>query len=402
MERRSTFLLTAWLCAGACAAPATDPDGLSEKEARPSTQIAAPMGSVVPSCPLGAATYTTGLGLSNPQQELSLAVDPVGRAWVAGSNGVTGVTELSPSGAVLRALPFGSLVATNARGDVAFAGSFSSPIDLGLGLGTITPEGNVDVFVVVLDSRGKVVYARQLGLCGDGLNGLAIGRDERVAVSGSAMGTAILTPSGALAQVLAPYGAVAFDSRGNLAIAGGDAATSPFLRVVDPAGATLADLAFDGAGVLMTGVTVDPSDHVAFVGYTTDFIDLFGTTIVAQSSVESGRVTGAFLGEVDATWSPLRALDLGIVEANGVAAAGDGTLYIAGAETGNLGFDRITAIGRLPLSGPLTFINPTLVYGRDLSIGVDSCGNPLAAEIRVDITTPPSPVEAVVLKLPAP
>jgi hypothetical protein len=395
MQRTRAITLATWLALlGACAVPWLDPRSADEGLVR----APAP-----PSRPLGPATYTSVLAPSSPLQQLGLAVDAGGHAWIAGNAasgvpGVTGVTELSTSGAVMRSIPFGSLVAADARGDVAFAGLLTAPIDLGLGTGTITPENDSDVLVVVLDHDDKVVFAKQLGLCADGISSLAISDDGRVAISGTPMGTAILSRAGDLQLQLTASGQLAFDSKGDLVVAAGDAATPPFLLAVDRNGAQVFEHVFDGKGVLMTGVTVDASDRVVFVGYTTDFIDVFGTYVQAKSTTESGRVTGAFLGELDGGWPDL-GLDLGIVEANGVAAARDGTIYVAGAQTGTTAFDRIAAFGRLT-NGSLAFLNAAATDGRDLGAAVDSSGNPFAAELRG--VPAPGPTDARVLKLAAP
>jgi hypothetical protein len=349
--------------------------------------------------PTAATTFTSVLGPSSPEQQLGLAIDLGGNAWVANS----GVTEVSPAGAAKRSIPYVSLVAADRHGNVVLAGMFSSPIDLGLGLGTMTPDGDDDFFVVELDPKGDVVFGKTLGLCGEGLTSLAIAGDGRIGISGSGMGTAVLSPAGALQLQLTAYGKLAFDSHGNLVIAAGDAQTEPFLLAVDRNGTQVFEHVFDGNGVLMTGLTVDSSDHVIFVGYTLDYIDVFGTYVQAKSTDDSGRMTGAFLGELEGGW-PSLGIDLGMVEANGVAVGPDGTIYVAGAQTSSTGFSRIAALGRL-VSGVLVFLDKTATDGRDVAVAIDSRGNPLTAGIRLEAPTAPptpGPIDAVAVKFPVP
>jgi len=129
-----------------------------------------------------------------------------------------GFVKLSANGQQVFAFRFGSVLAVDALGNAYVAGSFTSPIDLGMG--TMVPNGNIDVFVAKLSPSGKLIFAEQLGLCGDGVESIAVDRHGNIAVSGTAMGTAILDARGNLKVTLAFSGKLAFDSKGDLFVAG--------------------------------------------------------------------------------------------------------------------------------------------------------------------------------------
>jgi hypothetical protein len=357
-----------------------------------------------PACPLGTATFITSLGASNPSQLLSIATEPDGRVLVAGSNpttaaGVSGVTELSPSGAVLATFPFGSLVATDAAGNKYIAGSLTAPIDVGNGL-VLTPMGHMNVFVVKLDSAGHVVFARVLDVCGDSLVDLSVGADGRIALSGTAFGTAVLSASGDLEEQFPEIGQVAFDSTGDLLIAGSQTATEfAFLERRDPAGTLVFRTSFEGQGTQLTGLVLDTHDNIVFSGFTTDFVDIFGLDITAQFSPESGRVTGAFVAKVTPSFTRLLVLDLGIVEANAVAVDSDARIFVGGAVTVNTGFFRAPVIITVDASGMTTTFDFGGEGGRVLALAVDACGSVLAGLVRQQSPTPGSPIDAVVQKL---
>ncbi len=373
-------------------------------------------GSPPASCPLGAASFTSELGLSNSSQVLDLAVDAAGDSFVGASvqtfsPSLSGVSEVSALGVVSAVLSAGSLVAVDAAGNLFVAGSFTAPIDLGAGM--MTPQGNIDVFVAKLDAKGRLIFANQLGLCGDGVMSLAVARDGRIAVSGAAMGTAIVSASGDVQLVIADAGFVAFDSKGNLVIAetlragvaiapvpsfnaGGDELV---ILKVDASGRTISNQSFTGTATFM-GIAIDANDHVALVGFTSASITLFGTTITARFAGESGRITGAFLIELDAACSVVMVRDLGIVEANAVAFDAAGDIFIAGAITGNTGFFRYLALlGIDARGGDISFGVRAEINGRATGIAADACGAVIFSSVRQDTPSVLSAIRGVVEKI---
>jgi hypothetical protein len=313
--------------------------------------------------------------------------------------GVSGVTELSGSGAVVTTFAFGSLVATDAAGNKYIAGSLTAPIDVGHGI-MLTPPDNIDVFVVKLDAAGRLVFAKVLDLCGDGLLDLAVGTDERIALSGSAFGTAVLSASGDVQQQFPEVGQVAFDSTGDLLIAGSQTPTAfAFLERRDPAGTLVFHTSFEGQGAQLTSLAIDAHDNIVFAGFTTAFVDIFGLDITAEFSPESGRVTGAFVAKVTPSFVRLLALDLGIVEANAVALDNAGDIFVGGAVTVNTGFLRAPVIITVDATGMTTTFDFGGEGGRVLALAVDSCGSVLAGLVRQQSPDPTSPIDAVVQKL---
>jgi hypothetical protein len=357
-----------------------------------------------PSCPIGAATFLTVLAASNPLQLLSVAAEPNGNALVGASNptaaaGVSGVTELSPSGAVVMTLPIGSLVATDAAGNKYVAGSLTAPIDLGHGI-VLTPPDNIDTFIIKINGEGRIVFAKVLDLCGDGLISLAVGADGRIALSGTAFGTAVLSANADIQHVFPEVGQVAFDSTGDLIVAGSQTPTAfAFLERRDPAGTLLFHTSFEGQGTQFTDLAIDSHDNIVFAGFTTAFVDIFGVDITAQFAPESGRVTGAFVAKVTPSFDRILVLDLGSVEANAAALDSAGRIFVGGAVTVNTGFFRAPVIITVDASGNSSTFDFGGEGGRVLALAVDACGSVLAGLVRQQSPNPASPIDAVVQKL---
>jgi hypothetical protein len=401
----SITLAVSLTLACACAdAPSSSPPGRPDKTLVPGS-IGSGSGSCTPpTCPLGTATFLTVLGASNTLQRLSLAAEPNGNALVGASNpttapGVSGVTELSPSGGVLTTLPIGSLVATDAAGNKYIAGSLTASIDLGHGI-VLTPPDNIDTFIIKINSDGHIVLAKVLDLCGDGLISLAVAADGRIAVSGTAFGTAVLSPDADIKNLFPEVGQLAFDSTGDLLVAGSRTPTAfAFLERRDPAGTLVFHTSFEGQGTQFTGIAIDAHDNIVFVGFTTAFVDIFGVDITAQFAPESGRVTGAFVAKVTPSFDRLLVLDLGIVEANAVALDNLGRIFVGGAVTVNTGIFRAPVIIIVDASGKTTTFDFGSEGGRVLALAVDSCGSVLAGLVRQQSPDPSTPIEAVVQKL---
>ncbi len=346
-------------------------------------------------CTLGSATYDTVLGLSDPLQTLDLAIDASGDSYFAASlddpPAISGVIELSASGDVLRTLPVGTLVATDAAGDLFVAGSFTQPIDLGSG--PIVPQGGVDVFVAKFDANGTLVFAKALGVCGDDVESLAVARDGRIAISGSAMGTLALSATADPLFQLAISGFVAFDSKGNLAIA---SSSDLIVTEVDLAGSTLFAQTFAGTGAAFTAIAIDSRDDVSVIGNTTGTATFYGVTVTAQYAGEAGRVSGAFLVDLGTE----AVTDLGMVEANALAIDTTGDTFVAGAFTGNTGFFRIVAIAKVAFGQVSGFVDlGPEIDGRAVAIAIDACGSLIVGMIRQDTPSALSPIHAVAVKV---
>jgi hypothetical protein len=368
-------------------------------------------GSSAASCPLGAPTFQNNLGAAG-SNHISLAVDANGNVFVA--SGVdaspppeglfSGFAEILANGQASIALPMGSLVATDAAGDIFIAGSFTSAIDFGNGV-VLQPEGNIDVFLAKLDAKGNLIFARALDLCGDGVAAMVVGKDGRIAVSGSAMGTAVLGANGDVLFTVADFGQVAFDAQGNLVIAGSTDITiqgsQAFLAMFDANGLLVTRTVFEGSAQL-TGFGVDAKGAVYLVGFTTDRVNLFGTVVVAHFAIEPGRVTGAFMVKLaDGCASALEVRDLGIVEANAIAIDANGQIFIAGGLTRNTGFNIGFDILKIDVRGALSTADlglPSTLDGRAVAIAVDACGSVYAALVAENFITARGEFRALVLK----
>jgi len=276
----------------------------------------------------------------------------------------------------------------------------------------MVPNG-IDTFIAKLDVKGHLVFAKQLGLCGDGLVSLAISHDGRIAVSGAAMGTAILSASGEVQLVLADAGFVAFDSKGNLVIAeslAAGVAIAPLVSSFDVRSDELAIVKVDVSGnvlfrqsvsaaAVFTGIAIDANDNIAMVGFSIASFTLFGTPITVRSA-SPGRISGGFLLELDSGCSLVMARDLGIVEANAVAFDLKGDIFIAGAMAGDTGFGRfITLLGIDARGGDLSFGVQAEMNGRATGIAADACGSVLFSSVRQDTPSVAAAIRAIVEKI---
>lgn len=251
-----------------------------------------------------------------------VALDSAGNLFYTANQGIV---KQTPAGTVVYSFPFGSVLAVDAAGFAYVAGSFTQPIDLGQG--RMTPMGNIDVFVAKLSPRGELVFAVQLGLCGDGVQSIAVAADGRIAVSGDAMGTAILDAHGKLLDQLYYAGQLAFDSHGNLFVAGSfvgsleldsghvlQAANAldqdGFLAEVDCNAKLVSSVQFGDAMLpvpapdhpittprpqFLAGIAIDAHDDVALLGAFQDEMSLFGNTVVLPSALPSGVGLGTFV-----------------------------------------------------------------------------------------------------------
>ena len=237
---------------------------------------------------------------------------------------------------------------------------------------------------------------------------MVIGKDGRIAISGGAMGTAVLAANGDVLFTVADFGKVAFDAQGNLIIAGssdilvGD--SQPFLAMFDANGMLVARTVFEGNAQL-TGLAVDAKGAVYLVGFTTGSVNLFGTVIKANFANEPGRISGAFLVKLaNGCASALEVRDLNIVEANGIAIDANGQIFIAGAVTGNTGFGRYIDLARIDVRGVMTNVDLGLggfetVNGRVDAVAIDACGSVFAALVHQDTPSVLSQIHALVIKV---
>lgn len=279
--------------------------------------VSAPPGSTLQQTLLSPTAGAAVLS-SDPAGEVAFTAEPYGQ----------GVTKLDPAFAPIYAYPYGSVVAMDPKGNAYVAGSFSAPTDFGLGV--LVPQGNADTFLVKLSPDGKVISAIALGVCGDGVQSIAIDGTEHVAISGAAMGTVIVDVTGKIVRQLPFAGYVAFDSRGNLVIAGAFAGTidlgggriltttgasdgDAFVVKIDKSGHVVfaeqigdAPLPLTFAGITVAtpraqaiaGVATGPDDQIVLIGAFRYEIDLFGKILTVPPSFPSGQQAGTFLVEM--------------------------------------------------------------------------------------------------------
>ncbi len=301
-----------------------------------------------------------------------LALDGAGHPLYARTTGET--LLLATDGRVLKTFPFGQVVTSSPDGHLYIAGSFTAPFDPGLGL--LEPSGEIDTFVVELDSKGRVMAQLALGLCGDGIASLAVDVAGRIAVSGTAMGTAVLDAGGAVQFVVPGSGDVAFDSQGRLIVAGATDGGG-FVTALDHGGATIWSHLLAGSGFATT-VAIAPDDDIAIGGNVLETLDVLGTTVDAFVAPDIGRFSGVFAARLAPDGNPrfVRG-DLFGMEVEGSAFDRDGNLVISGSELSNavVRFDTVTELDPAGVTLWTRDVFPVQGASATHAVATDHCGN---------------------------
>lgn len=323
------------------------------------------------------ATFDVAPGGSLVDKLDNIAVSTTGRIALAltTSDAPGRSVVLGPDGSVLASFAFGRVVAADAADHLFIAGGFTTAMDFGLGV--MTPNGNIDTFVVEVDAKGRVIAQFQLDQCGDGVTSIAVSADGRIAVSGTAMGTVVIDANGKQLFVVDFAGAVAFDPQGNL-VAFGAAGTGLALVTFDRGGNRLATTSFASSGLsIATSVAVGANGAIAIGGNTFGSLDLFGTAIRVRFTADGVRFTGSFAAMIDAMGTPVLVGDLGGTETNGVAIDAMGNLVVGGTQLSNA-FGRHSVLTKFDAAGILVLsieqlgnIGPSASHG----VAVDACGN---------------------------
>jgi hypothetical protein len=417
--------------------PATD-TGSNGSDSHPGTDG----GSVTPVCgePVNAGTIKASFQLAADAGAAVLAAGSDGSVVYTAANSFDvdanfqqtfreGVTKLDASGNVVFTYAYGTVAALDASGNVFVAGAFSAPRDFGTGV--IAPNGNVDVFLVKLSATGDVLFATTIGECGGtGVQSIAVGRDGRIAISGSAMGTVVVDASGAALFRLAAYGNVAFDTQGRLVVGGvfrgtvdlgnGHRLSTTSLSDTDSfvvrygvdgrydTSVRIGDapLPVDVPGYrevneasiqALSGIAVGPNDEVALAGAYLLDIDLFGQVFTTPPSFPSGTMAGTFVAKLDADFNvafadvgqganasnPIGGLNVGfgsVLPGNTVAVDSQGSIIVSSQTTGNAFFpDSYGALTKYNADGTGKFFidggNTFLFAGYGLGVSVDGCDN---------------------------
>jgi hypothetical protein len=344
-----------------------------------------------------------------------------------------GIVKLDPRGNRVYAFPFGSVLAVDREGNAYVGGSFTAPISIDSV--TLVPSGNIDVFVIKLDPAGHIVFAEALGLCGDGALSIAVDLRGRIAVSGDAMGTALLDAFGKLQLVLPYFGQVAFDTHQNLYVAGSftgsidfggghvlDAASptdvDAFVVKVDMSGNALATLQLGDAPLPITGqdnvvitepqpqiitnIAVNDLDQIAILGTFPQEMDLFGQILVFTGTFPSGTTLGPFVAELDSSLGEIFSTPLDRFYARnpvGSVAIDDASNVVISHNVTSEAFApfALPVLTKLDMRGSIVWqLGPEFSVARGFGLGVatDLCGNAYWADSEHD-----SPLELLQQKL---
>lgn len=383
----------------------------------PACKATAASGSQVFAIDAGAGGFNLN---GTDELRIGVAVDAKGNAYY--TRGTAGgsftLTKYSAAGVAVYQVPFGEVVATDADGNAYVAGTFSAPLDIGLG--AMIPAADMDVFVAKLAPDGKPVFARALGMCPDSVRSIAVARDGRIAVSGEEMGTIVLD---AMAKVLftRPFaGDLAFDSAGDLIVGGAFSGAidfgggmgfktggdlDGFVVKLDRSGTALWSYQIGDASLpvtlvpssrvvstptrqLVAAVAVGPKDEVVIAGRFDDDIKLFGTDHVANL-VDIASVplqSGGFFAALDAAGTVMvKDVRVGVDGYTDVAVDAGGDIVVTGAELVDTSSPfRDALLIRLDPTGTAVFqTSGQTGIGMGHAVAVDPCGNMLwAASLR--------------------
>lgn len=345
-----------------------------------------------------------------------VAVDRDGNRFYSLDSG--GLVKLTAMDDRVYSFGFGSVFALDRAGKAFTAGSFTAPITVGGQ--RFVPNGDIDTLVVELSPSGDVVKAFQLGLCGDGVQSIAVDQRGRIAVSDT-MNTAVLNPGGQIQYVLPYAGQVAFDSHGNLYVGGSftgsidfggghvlHAASSTdvdaFVVKVDMHGNFLASIQLGDAPLPITGqdnivisspqpqiitdLAINAQDQVAILGTFTSEMDLFGQILVFTGTLPSGGTLGPFVAELDSSLSVVFSTPLDRFYSRNpvgsIAIDGDGNVIVSHNTPSEafspFGFPVLT---KLDMGGGVVWqLGPEFSFARGFGLGVavDVCGNVVWAD----------------------
>ena len=321
-----------------------------------------------------------------------------------------GIVKLDASGNRVFALPFGDVVAVDARGDIYVAGVLSQAIELG---GTSYDPVNGNVLIVELSPAGNVLFATQ-DLCnanvlpGDAsLLSIAVSRDGHIALSGSTFGTIVFDAQGLLAFQVQFAGHVAFDATGNLILGFGfggsgqlvlapgvvlqgsaDYGSTAIVRY-DIAGNYLAHYELDQAS--LADLAIDAGGNIAFVATFIDSMNLYGQILSVPVSLPfpEGAQSGAIAVRLDANFNVVFAVETNPFNLN---VHGIGGLAMNA-------FGDVLVSSNFPTPAGVPYSFPTLVQlsasaagvllsegardnGYGLGVAEDACGNIYRASVE--------------------
>ena len=319
------------------------------------------------------------------------------------------------------AFPYGSVIAVDAQGNSYIAGSFTQPIDLGFG--RLIPNGNIDVFVVKLSPKGELLFGTQLGLCGDGVESIAVDSRGRIAVSGTAMGTVILDQNGSIVKTFTFSGYVGFDGAQNLIVAGPfvgsidfgsgcvlNAAsatdTDSFVAKLDVTGKCVNAIRIGDAplpitidGIVHTlpqdqvivSLSVNAAGQIAILGTFPQEMSLFGTTLINPANLPSGTTNVQFIAELDGSLDALFSQPGQLFYARNppgeIAIYADGSIAVSGNGPSEAFYPY--AFARLSVFNPdgrfrFGFGPDDTTRGYGLGVAFDMCGNVYFADSEHD------------------
>jgi len=323
-----------------------------------------------------------------------VASDPMGDVFVARSE--TQLSKLDGNGTLLWSQPFGTLVATDALGNVHVAGSFTGTLTLGAS--ELRAAGGSDVYLAELDPNGTLLSAVALGgAADDRALSLVIDSERNAILSGSGLGTVKLDANANVLWSKDFYGHLAVDAIDDVLLAGALTETTDFgggaLSSAGAADVFVVKLSASGehrfsrrfgdaAEQRAEAIAVDHANDLLISGVFAGNVD-FGAGVLSlrpgACPEEVGCQTAGFVTKLsasgDALWSvsrgPMRALP-------GLSVGAQNTVVLSGAMPGNVRPYHIPFAARLRADGAELWQRsewPKTGIGAGHDIVVDPCDN---------------------------
>ncbi len=326
----------------------------------------------------------------------SVAVDASNDAYMTTLAG--GTRKVGADGAVVWTKPWGTLVATDADGDVIVSGAFTGSITLDAT--ALVSSGNSDVFVARLDTDGNVVRAVALGGEGDDtLQSIAVDQAGRVVVSGPGLGTVALDADDTPAWHVDFYGYVATDADNDVLVTGaltgstdfgGGTLTSAggkdvFVVKLDESGAHVFSHRYGDAGSAQEGqaISADADGNIVVAGVFDQSIDFgTGTLAPAKCPSEAWCAQSGFVAKLDASGNTLFSVTRGAMRAlTGIANTAAGGFVVSGAGPADASPPfRMPVLSAFDGNGSTLWSKsewPETGLGSGRGVAVDGCGSVL-------------------------
>jgi hypothetical protein len=341
-----------------------------------------------------------------------VTTDPDANVMIATAGG--GTKKLDPSGVLVWAKPFGTLVAADAAGNVYVAGTVSRALELGAF--TLTPTDASDAYVVKLSPAGEVIQGAVFAAEGEEtLLGFGVDASGAGAISGKSLGLVKFDTQGGVVWSRPFSGPIAVDASGNIALTGGlrgsldlgngeltsSGGEDVLVALLDAAGNQRFSRVFGDAGPNQRGeaVAFDRDGHILVSGVLDGVVD-FGlgelTPRAGACPSEVGCKWTGFIARFDATGNASFSVNQGPMRTlSSISSNSRGDVLVSGATPGGVSPYRIPLLLALDASGEELWREtewPESGIGSGRALSVDACDSVIwSLSARPDLSSEEAP-----------